>query len=186
MVEKLPLKCIKSIQFSILSTLHFDSYLIFMQQSVAYIQLSDYVCFGFLGGTGPSPSHPLWRTVPTSLPRSQPSLVILLMQDKTEREFFMQRLRTPFAGSDSTPPGLSRTRSSPARHLWLGTTSSIFDLWSRPWGVAGLLVSVKFLHVLIPWKGSGSTTTTTTTYTCNQGFLPPTVPSQNHKSPTKS
>jgi len=38
------------------------------------------------------------------------------MQDKTE-DFFMQRLRTPAAGSDSPPPWLSCIRASPARHL---------------------------------------------------------------------
>jgi len=58
------------------------------------------------------------------------------MQDKTEGEFFMQNLRTPSTGSDSPPPWLSRIRASPARHL---RHHSIFDLWSRPWGVARLL-----------------------------------------------
>jgi len=38
------------------------------------------------------------------------------MQDKKQGEFFMQRLRTPSAGSDS-PPCLSRIRASSARHL---------------------------------------------------------------------
>jgi len=37
---------------------------------------------------------------------SQPSLVLLPMQDKTEGEFFLQRLWTPSAGSNS-PSGLS-------------------------------------------------------------------------------
>jgi len=32
-------------------------------------------------------------------------------------EFFMQRLRTPSAGSNSPPPWLSGIRTSPARHL---------------------------------------------------------------------
>jgi len=36
----------------------------------------------------PSPSYPLW-TVSTSLPGSQPSFVLLPMQDKKEGEFFM-------------------------------------------------------------------------------------------------
>jgi len=40
------------------------------------------------------------------------------MQDKTEREFFLQRLRTPSARSNSLPSGLSRIWVSPARHLW--------------------------------------------------------------------
>jgi len=72
--------------------------------------------FGFLGGTGPSPSYPLW-TVLASLPRSQPSFVLLPTQDKKEGEFFMQRLRTPSAGSGSPPPWLSCIRASPERHL---------------------------------------------------------------------
>ena len=41
---------------------------------------------------------------------------------------------------------------------------SLFDPWSRPWGVARLLVSAEFLRAPIPRKGSGSTTTTTTWY----------------------
>jgi len=40
------------------------------------------------------------------------------MQDEMEGEFFMQRLGTHSAGLDSLPPGLSRIRASPARHLW--------------------------------------------------------------------
>jgi len=58
-----------------------------------------------------------YSSVPTSLPRSQPSLVLLPMQDKTE-EFFLQRLWTLSAGSDSPPSGLSRIWASPTRHLW--------------------------------------------------------------------
>jgi len=84
--------------------------------------------FGFLRGTGPSPSYPLW-TVQTSLPRSQPSFVLLPKQEKTEGEFFMQRLRTPSAGSNSPPPWLSRIRASPGRHLRHHFFQ--FDLWSR-------------------------------------------------------
>jgi len=52
-------------------------------------------------------SYLLW-TVPTSMPQSQPYLVLLSMQDKTETEFFLQRLRTPSAGSNSPFLGLSR------------------------------------------------------------------------------
>jgi len=77
----------------------------------------------------------LW-TIPTSLSRSQSSLVLLLNQYKTEEEFFLQRLQTPSAGSDSPPPGLSYIRAS--RRAIFDTTSNIFDLWSRPWGVARL------------------------------------------------
>jgi len=40
------------------------------------------------------------------------------MQDKTEGEFFSQRLRTSSAKSNSPPPGLSRIWASPTRHLW--------------------------------------------------------------------
>jgi len=47
--------------------------------------------------------------------------------------------------------------SEPLQRAIVGTTSSIFDLWSRPWGVARL--SVEFLHAPIPRKESGSSTT---------------------------
>jgi len=132
-----------------------------------------------------SPSHPLW-TVPTSLPRSQPFLVLLPMQDKTE-EFFMQRMRTPSAArSDSPPSGLSRIRASPASLALLpflisgpdlGAWPSLVQtlgrghLWSRPWGMTisgpdirawpNCWVSVEFLHAPIPRKGSGSNTMVT-------------------------
>jgi len=79
----------------------------------------------FLIGTGPSLSHLLW-TVPTSLPQSQPSLVLLTMQNKTEGKFFLQRLRTLSVGSDSPPPGLFYVWSSPVRHLW-----HYFHFWPR-------------------------------------------------------
>jgi len=47
------------------------------------------------------------------------------MQDKTEGEFFMQRLRTPSTGYDSPPLWLSRIWASPARHLW----HYLFHFW---------------------------------------------------------
>jgi len=43
--------------------------------------------------------------------------------------------------------------TKPFRRAIFGTLSSISDLWSRPWGVARLLVSIR-------QKGSSSTTTT--------------------------
>jgi len=46
------------------------------------------------------------------------NLVLSHMQDKTEREFFLQRLQTSSAGSKSRPSGLSRIWASPARHCW--------------------------------------------------------------------
>jgi len=86
-------------------------------------------------------SRPLW-TVTTSLPRSQPSIFLLPMQDKTEGEF-LQRLRTPSAGSNSPSSGLSLFWSSPARHFgtiffhfWplvqipLGRGPTVGSLWS--------------------------------------------------------
>jgi len=58
-----------------------------------------------------------------------------LSADKME-EFFLQQLRTPSAGSNSPPSALS--------HIWVSQRAifgftSIFDLWSRPWGMARLL-----------------------------------------------
>jgi len=38
--------------------------------------------------------------------------------------------------------------SEPLRRTIFGTTSSIFDLWSRFWGVAGCWVSVEFFRAL--------------------------------------
>jgi len=86
--------------------------------------------------------------------------LLLSKQDKTEREFFLQRLRTP---SQDLTHLLDCPASEPLRRVIFGTTfsfGSIFAIWSIPWGVAGRWVSVEFLHVPIPRKGSGSTTTT--------------------------
>jgi len=64
------------------------------------------------------------------------------MQDKTVGKFFMQLLRTPYAGSDSPTPWLSRIWASPERHLqhyffhfWplvqtLGRVPTVGSLWS--------------------------------------------------------
>jgi len=52
--------------------------------------------------------------------------------------------------------------SKALRRVIFGTTSSSFDLWSRPWGVARLWVFAEFFRSPIPRKGSGSSTTTTT------------------------
>jgi len=114
--------------------------------------------FSFLEGTGPSPSHPLW-TVPTSLPRSQPSLVLLPMQDKTEEKLFVQRLRTPYAESDSSPPGLSWIWASPACHLW----HYFFQFWPlvQTLGHGPTVGSPWSSYTPIPLKGSGSINTTT-------------------------
>ena len=49
---------------------------------------------------------------------------------------------------------LDRPASEPLRKAIFGSSLSILDLWSRPWGVARLLGH-------IPRKGSGSTTTIT-------------------------
>jgi len=59
-----------------------------------------------------------------------------LCRIKTEGEFFIQRLRTPLAGSAPPPPGLPA--SEPLQRAIFDTTSSIFYLWPRPCGVARL------------------------------------------------
>jgi len=92
--------------------------------------------FSFLGGTGPSPSYPLW-TGPTSLSRSQPSLVLLPMQDKTEEKSSCSACGHPL--QDTTHLLLDCLASEPLLRAIFGTTTSIFDLWSRPWVVARLL-----------------------------------------------
>jgi len=56
---------------------------------------------------------------------SQPSFVLFSMQDKTEGEFFLQRLRSLTAGSNPPLSGLSRIWVSPARHL----CRYFFHLW---------------------------------------------------------
>jgi len=50
------------------------------------------------------------------------------MQDKTEREFVLQRLLTSAVGFNSPPYGLSHILASPLRRVIFGTTSFIFDL----------------------------------------------------------
>jgi len=52
--------------------------------------------------------------------------------------------KTPSAGSGSPPPWLPASES--LQHTIFGTTSSIFDLWSRPLGVARL----SSLHGVLP------------------------------------
>jgi len=75
--------------------------------------------------------------------------------------YFRSRLRTPSAGSDSPPPWLSRSPASePLRRAIFGTTSSIFDLCSRPWGVARLLDLRGVPPRPHPLEGVGSSTTT--------------------------
>jgi len=56
---------------------------------------------------------------------------------------------------------LDCSASEPLWRAIFGTTTSIFDLWSRCWGVAPLLGLRGIPHAPIPRKGSGSTTTTT-------------------------
>ena len=50
--------------------------------------------------------------------------------------------------------------SEPLRKSIFGSSLSILDLWSRPWGAPDCWVSGEFLRAPIPRKGSGSTTTT--------------------------
>ena len=42
------------------------------------------------------------------------------------------------------------------RRSLFGDSLSLYDLWSRPWGVARLLNSMVSRHAPIPWKGSGN------------------------------
>jgi len=70
-----------------------------------------------------------------------------------------RRFNSPTPLQDLTHLLLDCPASEPLRPVIFGTTSSIFDLWSRPWTWPECWVSVEFLHVLIPRKGSGSTTT---------------------------
>jgi len=86
-----------------------------------------------LRGTGHFLSHPLWN-VPSSLPRSQPSLVLLSTQDKSEREFIFlaASVDTGHPLQDLTHILLNCPASEPLRRAILGTISSIFDLWFRP------------------------------------------------------
>jgi len=116
--------------------------------------------FRFLWRTGPSPSYPLW-TVSTSLPRSQPSIGLLPVQDEKEGEFFMQRLRTPSAGSDSPPPWLSRIWASPACHL-----RHYFHFWPLVQTLGcGPTVGLHGVPPRPHHSSEGSGSTTTSTYT---------------------
>jgi len=70
-----------------------EAIIIFLSHNSLFCQIPS-----FLRGTGLSPYRPLWN-VSILLPQSQPSFALLPMQDKTEGEFFLQRLRTSSAGS---------------------------------------------------------------------------------------
>jgi len=76
------------------------------------------------------------------------SLLLPIVQEKTE-EFFLQRLRDLIYLLDCSA-------SEPLRRAIFGNTSSIFDLRSRPCGMARLL-GLQFLQAPIPRKKSGST-----------------------------
>jgi len=96
----------------------------------------------------------------TSLPRSQPFLVLLPMQDKMEGEFFLQRLRTSSAKSYSPTSGLSHIRASPAHHLW-HYFFHFLPLQTLERGPTVGSAFVEFLRAHISRKGSDSITTTT-------------------------
>jgi len=59
------------------------------------------------------------------------------MQDKTERNSSCSACRHFL--QDLTHLLLDYSASEPLRRAIFGTTSSIFELWSRPWGLARLL-----------------------------------------------
>jgi len=61
------------------------------------------------------------------------------MQDTTKGEIFLQRLPCGHQLQDLTHLLLGCPASEPVRRAIFGTTTSIFDLWSRPEGVARLL-----------------------------------------------
>jgi len=67
--------------------------------------------FSFLGGTSPFPFRPL-STVPTSLLRSQPSLALLPVQDKTACGHLLQDLTHLLLDCSAIE------LASPARYLW--------------------------------------------------------------------
>jgi len=82
------------------------------------------------------------------------------MQDKKENSS-CSACRHPL--QDLTHLLLVYLASEPLLRAIFGTTFSILDLWSRPWGWPDCWVYVEFLHAPIPRKGSGSTTTTANT-----------------------
>jgi len=92
--------------------------------------------FGFLGGTGPSPSHPLW-SVPTLCHGHSLLLSSYLCRIKRKVNSSCSACGQPL--QDLTHLLLDCPASEPIWRAIFGTTSSFFDLWSRPWGVARLL-----------------------------------------------
>jgi len=64
------------------------------------------------------------------------------MQNKTEGELFLKRLRTSTVGFNLLLD--FHAFKPPACHLW--TTFSIFVLWSRPWAWPDCWVFLEFLH----------------------------------------
>jgi len=84
----------------------------------------------------PFPSYLLW-TISTLLPWSQLSIVLLPMQDKMKKNSSCSTSRHLL--QDLTHLLLDCPASEPLRRAIFGTTFSIYDLWSKLWGMARLL-----------------------------------------------
>ena len=92
---------------------------------------------------------PLWST----LQWTQPSFRFLSLQDWQNREFFLQRLWTLVPGHLSSHSALSSYDF--LRRSLFGDSLSLYDLWSRPWGVVRLLGLHGLPPCLHPSEGVG-------------------------------
>ena len=81
------------------------------------------------------------------LQQTQPTVKLISLQDRQNRESFLQRLQTFVSGHLLSHSALSSYILSFARSL-----GSLYELWFRHWGVAQLLG----FHAPIPSEGSGS------------------------------
>jgi len=85
------------------------------------------------GGAQPSPAPPF----PPAAETHAGIFCLLSMQDKTKETFFLQRLRSSI--QDLPHFLLDCLTFEPLQRAVFDTISAIFDLWSRPCGMARIL-----------------------------------------------
>jgi len=90
----------------------------------------------------------LWND-PYLLLRSQHSVVLCLRRIKKEGRFFLQRLQSSATEFYSSSSGLSQSEHLRGSNFFI--TSSIFYLWSRPWGIVMQTVESPWIFSIHPF-----------------------------------